>query len=232
MRRLFTFFVLPLLLAGLLRAETARPLAQDEFLAGLVRELQSHFSLEGELSIELLRPWTTPTRVAADWQVRVTEFPTIAASNMLVRCRVTADGQNVGDHTVVLRATLMRDVWSARQPITNGAAFDPTQLEVRRVDLFRDRDALPANVGDASFVFSRSINAGRLLTWRDLTRRPLVRKGDLVEVSATDGRLVLTLKGIALQSGAQGEVVQVRNPDSKKDFSAFVIDENRVQVRF
>ena len=31
---------------------------------------------------------------------------------------------------------------------------------------------------------------------------------------------------------AQGEVVTVRNPESRKDFAALVVAENRVQVRF
>jgi flagella basal body P-ring formation protein FlgA len=234
MTRLLLLLALGLGSGGAARADEplARPLAQEEFLAALAREIQSHFSLEGDLAIELVRPWNTPARVARDWQVTVTEFPTVAASSMLLRCRLTADGQPAGDATVVLRASLQRDVWAARQPLTTGALFDAGLLEVRRLDLFRERDALPATVGDGSFVFSRSVGAGRVLTWRDVARRPLVRKGALVEVSATDGRMVLTLKAVALQNGAQGEAVTVRNPDSKKDFTAFVIDENRVQVRF
>jgi flagellar basal body P-ring formation protein FlgA len=35
-----------------------------------------------------------------------------------------------------------------------------------------------------------------------------------------------------MQNGAQGEAVTVRNLEPRKDFTAFVIDENRVQVRF
>jgi flagella basal body P-ring formation protein FlgA len=63
-------------------------------------------------------------------------------------------------------------------------------------------------------------------------RRPLVKKGDFVEVSAVDGLLVVTMKALALESGAQGETVTVRNPESQKNFSAMVVDENRVRVRF
>jgi len=100
------------------------------------------------------------------------------------------------------------------------------------VDLFRERDALPAAVGDNSFIFARAVNAGRTVTWRDITRRPLVKKGDMVEVSAAEDTLSITMKALALQSGAHGEAVTLRNLESRKDFTAFVIDENRVQVRF
>ena len=233
MRRALQFLALVLVLTGGMRAETSpTPLTQDDFIAAIGRQLQAHFNLDGELTLELLRPWNRPDRVAREWQVFITEYPTVPGSSMLVRCRVSAEGAPAGEHTLMLRAALWREAWGSRHPVQNGATFDPSLLEIRRVDLFRERDALPAVVGDASFIFARSIPAGRLLTWRDITRRPLVRKGEIVEVSATDGRLIITMKGVAMQSGAQGEVVTIRNPDSKKDFSAFVIDENRVQVRF
>jgi flagella basal body P-ring formation protein FlgA len=145
---------------------------------------------------------------------------------------VLADDRTITEGTLVIRASLWRDAWIARQPLANGAGFDAGLLDTRRTDLFRDRDALPAVVGDRTYIFARSVQPGRLLTWRDIARRPLVRKGDLVEVSAAEGPLVVTMKALAMQNGAQGEAVTVRNLDSRKDFTAFVIDENRVQVRF
>jgi len=214
-------------------SDTPVPFALKDFMAAVASELASHFNLEGELQLETLRTWNTPDRVAKQWQVEVTEFPSLPASSMLVRCRVLADGMVIGgESTLVLRAALWRDAWVARQPLNNGATFDPALLETRRVDLFHDRDALPAAVGDRTFVFIRSVQAGRFLTWRDVGRRPLVRKGDMVEVSASEGTLIITLKGLAMQNGAQGEAVTIRNLESRKDFTAFVVDENHVQVRF
>lgn len=217
-----------------LRADeaSATPLTQEHFLNALRQDLASHFNLDGDLQLELIRPWSPPERVASDWRLQITEYPAVPASSMLLRCRILGDGQPLADATLLLRASLWRDAWVARQPLTNGAAFDPSLLETRRVDLLRDRDALPAVVGDRNFIFTRGVQAGRLLTWRDVGRRPLVRKGEVVEVSATDGQLNVVMKALAMQNGAQGEIVTVRNLDSKRDFSAFVIDENRVQVRF
>lgn len=214
------------------RSDTPVPFAQQDLIDTIARELTTHFNLEGELQLEMLRNWNTPDRVAREWQVQISEFPALPTSSMLVRCRVLADGVSTGESTLVLRASHWRDVWFARQPIKNGGAFDVTLLDTRRVDLFRDRDALPSAVGDNSFIFIRSVQPGRFLTWRDVGRRPLVRKGDLVEVSAAEGTLSITLKGLAMQNGAQGEAVTIRNMDSRKDFTAFVVDENRVQVRF
>jgi flagella basal body P-ring formation protein FlgA len=236
---LLQFFATVALLASacLLRAAdvplaSPTPLTREQLLANLARELSSHFNLEGDLQLELVRAWTPPARVTAAWQVQVLEYPTFAASSMIVRARVLADAENVAETTFVLRATLWRDAWAARQPLVVGATFDGAALDTRRVDLFRDRDVLPAAVGDASYIFARAVPAGRLLTWRDISRRPLVKKGELVEVSAADGLLVITMKALAMENGARGDTVTVRNPESRKDFAAMVVDENHVQVRF
>jgi flagella basal body P-ring formation protein FlgA len=210
----------------------AAPLAQDDFAAALARDLAAHFNLEGDLQVELPRSWTPPDRLAQSWQVQLSEYPALPAGAMLVRCRVLADGVSASDGTILLHASLWRDVWLARQPLVNGGIFDPALLDSRRVDVLHEHDVVPASVGDRTFIFTRSVQAGRLLTWRDLARRPLVRKGDLVEVSASEGMLSLSMKGLAMQNAAMGEAVTVRNLDSHKDFTAFVVDENHVQVRF
>lgn len=211
---------------------TAGGLTRDAVLEAARQQVVAHFGLEGELQLEPLRPVTLPARTAQTWDVSVTDFPASPSASMMLRCRLTADGENVGETTLVLRAALWRDAWVSKQPLTSGAGFDPELLEVRRVDALRERDVVPASVGDRSYIFARAVPAGRSLTWRDVARRPLVKKGDLVEVAAVDGPLVVTMKALAMQNGAAGETVTVRNPESRRDFSALVVAENRVQVRF
>jgi flagella basal body P-ring formation protein FlgA len=207
-------------------------LTRDQVIASLTLDLAAHFNLEGDLQLEFLRAWTAPTSSAAVWQLNVIEYPSAIASSMLVRCRLLADSAPVAEPTFVLRASLWRDVWAARQPLAVGEGFTPSSLETRRIDTLRERDVLPASAGDHSYIIARAVPAGRLMTWRDIARRPLVKKGELVDVSAADGLLVVTMKAVAMTNGARGETVTVRNPESRKDFAALVIDENRVQVRF
>lgn len=234
MRSLRLIALLVSLAAALARPAAAEPapLDRERLSAELVRNLSAHFNLEGDLQLEFIRPWSPPSRLAEVWTLEITEYPSVPSSSMLVRCRVLADGFAVAEPTLVVRAALWRDAWVARQPIASGSTFDASLLEVRRVDLLRERGALPAAVGDRSYAMARSVGAGRLLTWHDVARRPLVRKGNLVEVSAVEGQLLITMKALAMENGAQGDTVTVRNPESRKDFAAMVVDENRVQVRF
>ena len=230
MLRIFSIFFF---LAALLRAADApTPLTRETLLASLAQELTAHYNLDGELQLELVRDWAPPARLSPSWRVVVLEFPSVASSSMLVRARIFAGAAVVTETSFVLRASLWRDAWATRQPLTVGGTFDVAVLEVRRVDLFRERDVVPAAVGDRTYIFARAVTSGRLLTWHDIARRPIVKKGDFVEVSASDGALVVTMKALAMENGARGDTVTVRNPESLKNFAAIVVDENRVQVRF
>ncbi len=208
------------------------PFDRETLLVSLSADLMSHFNLDGDLQLELIRPWAPPARTADAWSLEITAYPALPAATMLIRCRILAAGELVTEDSVLIRAALWREGWVTREPVAIGETFDIAALEVRRVDQFRDREVLPASVGDRAYIFTRGVPAGRLLTWRDVMRRPLVRKGDVVEVTASDGPLLVTMKALALQSGAAGDTVTVRNPESRRDFSALVVDENHVKVRF
>jgi flagellar basal body P-ring formation protein FlgA len=210
-------------------AETV--LAPDQLLTAIAHSLQSRFGLVGDLQLDFANPWTPPRRTASVWGVVIVEYPSVAGASMVVRFRLFADSAPAGEETVVLRASLWADAWFAREPLASGAPIDTALIEARRVDSFRMRDAIPTNTPDTEFVLSRSLQAGALLTWHDVGRRPLVKKGDIVEVSASEGLLRVTLKALALQNGALGDVVTVRNPESLKVIPAQVVGENRVEVR-
>jgi flagella basal body P-ring formation protein FlgA len=210
----------------------ATPLAKDAVTAAFTTELSAHFNLEGELHVDLLHAWAPPEHVAHNWKIELSDYPMLPSASMLLHCRIVADGAVVSESLVTVHAELWRDVWVVRQPLNTGSTFDRTMLESRRVDAFRERDVVPSSVGDASFVFLRGVQTGHFLTWHDIGRRPLVRKGDLVDVTASEGALSISMKALAMQNGAQGEAVTVRNLDSRKDFTAIVVDENHVQIRF
>jgi flagella basal body P-ring formation protein FlgA len=222
---------------------TAAPAEESRTLRGvllenLARELAAHFNAEGDLVLEPVRPWSLGGEAAAvatpeRWSIRVVEYPSALSSAILVRVLISDPEGRTEEQTLALRAQLWREAWVARTPIERGAALDPAACDLRRIDSLRDREALSTSIlqpGD--WMFQRSVPAGRLLSWRDVARRALVRKGDVIEVAAVDGPLQITLKAQAMQDGGRGETVRVRNLDSKREFAALVVAPNRAEVRF
>jgi flagella basal body P-ring formation protein FlgA len=158
--------------------------------------------------------------------------PHVLAPQMIVRVRLTVAQRNLGEWNLPVRAQLWSDALVARTPVARGQLLDTTLFDVRRTDFIRDKDAIPAGSDLSNLTIARGVEAGALLSWRDVTRRSLVQRGSRIDVVAADGALSITMKGLAMQSGALGETIVVRNPDSRRDFSAVVIAENQARVSF
>ena len=233
-KNFLTLLIISGFIALRMRAETAPDAAaftQSAMEKILTRGVASHFNLEGDLQVGLERAWVPERAPLAGWTLSILEYPTSASSVMLVRCQLT-DSEGSQESSVLVHASLWRDAWAVKLPIQPGSAFDTSRLEPRRSDMLREHELLPATVGDVGYVFARAVQVGRVLTWHDVSRHQQVRKGDLVEVTAADGELKISMKVLALESGVTGDTITVRNPDSKKDFSALVTEENHVEVQF
>ncbi len=235
-RTVTTFIVACALLAGLVLSSTATARASTEAVAAegraallqnVAAQLSAHFRAEGDLQLESLRPLIAPVGPV---EVDILEYPASLASAMIVRVRVPS--AEPAEQTLVLRAQLLREVWVTRQPLERETSFDGSLLDTRRVDALRERDAIPASEACRDHIFARSVSSGRILTWRDVSRRALVRRGQVIEVAAVDGSLSITMKALAMENGSAGDTVKVRNLDTKKEFNALVVADARAQVRF
>jgi flagella basal body P-ring formation protein FlgA len=210
----------------------AATLTRDELLTTLSRLLTERFQLRGELQLELQRDWAAPTAVPGGFEVIVLEYPARLASTLLLRVKLQTATRSFGEQVLPLHAQLHRDVYVVRTPLVREATFDVSQLDVRRVDVLREREVVAVDDIAGDYTYTTSTSAGRLLTWRDLARRPLVRKGQIIDVAAVDGAMTVTMKAQAMESGAAGESIRIRNLTSQKDFTACVVAEARAQVRF
>jgi len=228
-----TLFLALLLPAGLRAAEPEATLySSDQLLADLTTALTQHFHADGELQLDLIRSWSPPQRSAQHWDFAISEYPGVAASNMLLRIRLKADGVVVDESSFVVHAELLREVWFTRNPIVGNTAFEAALFEARRIDVLRQRDTLAAKDGDDSWVISHDMGADKVLTWHDVARRPMVHRGQVVDVRAAEGQLLLTMKALCMENGARGDLVTVRNLETRKDISAIVTGDQQVQVHF
>ena len=217
-----------LVLASSAPAQEPADAFAEPWLDELEVQLAARFLPEGELTLEWARP--RPAAAATPAALEILSFPTALAPQLVLRVRAAGEGVAV-EHNLIVRAQLWRDGYALREPAAREESVQTNALEVVRFDALRDRDVVTA-AEDLDLVYVRSVPAGRLLTWRDVGRRPLVRRGQMIEVAATDGALTVTLRAIALADGGRGEVVRVRNPDSRKEFSAQVVAEARALVSF
>ena len=209
-------------------------LGADAFVTELERELSTRLSLNGELKLTLAQPWKDLKLPAANFAIAITEAPGNGISGTFTtRVKITSNGATITELQVSLRAQLWQDVWTAASRLERGQALDPSLLSTTRVDSLRERQPpLLTDVDPSTLEVTQTVNASRPLTRRDVIARPLIRKGRVVEVVAQQGQLAITMKALALESGAGGDLIKLRNIESRKEFSGQILNENRVQVHF
>lgn len=231
------------ILAPITHPQTAAPeqknnttiLSEEELTAALAHELKAHLGLEGDLRVFLNQSWHA-VRVPAGqpWKIQILQTPAAGLeSNSFVRFRLDSEGQRIGEWQLPIRAQLLREVWSTVTPIDRGQAVSANQLKKISVDLLRERQAVvPTDADLTSYTAATAITADRLLTWRDLSQREVVRRGQVVEVVASEGGMNITMKGVAMSSGGIGDEIVIRNMDSRRDISARIVSPGTARVTF
>jgi flagella basal body P-ring formation protein FlgA len=221
---------------GLDRAVPADPQSLNgaALIAELEKELGTRLSLNGELKLELASQWQTLKLPIANFVVQLTELPPGGLSRSFgLRFKVISGADNLGPFQVFVRAQLWQEVWVAANRLERGQALDRSQVTPQKVDIFQERQPLiSTDVDPSTLELVSSVPAGRPLGRREAAGRPLIRKGQFVEVVAQHGAMSISMKALALENGAAGDLIRLRNVESRKDFNAQVLNENKVQVRF
>lgn len=117
------------------------------------------------------------------------------------------------------------------RPIARGDVLRESDIAIER----RPRtevlsDAVRDPQGAIGLAARHPIKAGQVIRRADLAKPELVHRNEPVIIVFEQPGLVLTLRGKALDSGAEGDTVNVLNLQSKKTLQAVVSGSNRVIV--
>lgn len=76
----------------------------------------------------------------------------------------------------------------------------------------------------------RALRAGQPVRNRSLEAAMLVRKGDKVRLTLSEGGMAISMEGTALQDGQKGEIISIKNERGGKIISATVSGPGQLQV--
>ena len=220
---------------AVLTANGQSSLVERDVIAALQRELVARYSIEGDLKLSFLQPWKPlPISNAQDWKLVVDLAPNGGlTSTSQVRFQIESGGKTVGDWQLSVRAQIWRPIWFSTRRLDRGEIPDGSICSPKNFDILSEKlSFVPADTDLSVYEMAQTVSQERPLSWRDIALRPLVKKGQLVDVVVAEGALNISMKGISLGNGGAGEMVSVRNIDSRKEFSAKVININTVQVKF
>jgi flagella basal body P-ring formation protein FlgA len=129
------------------------------------------------------------------------------------------------------RAQATVDVVVLARAIERGAVVKDSDIEIERRpraevgrEMLRDRDRV---VGLAA---RDNLQAGRPLRAADLMRPEVVQRNETVTLTFEMPGIMLTVRGKALEAGAEGDVISVSNEQSKRVLQGVVVGPGRVAV--
>lgn len=111
------------------------------------------------------------------------------------------------------------DVLTYSRSVSAGEILQPTDLVWAKAasapaDAPRDADQV---IGLAA---KRPLREGAVVSGRDVSAPQVIRAGETVNVTWSDGYVTLTMQGKAMKAAAQGESFTLQNPTSKKIIEA------------
>ena len=212
----------------------ARSLGEHELLQLLTTVVQKQYVKEaGQLELRLSRPWTATEVPDEEVALKVLDLPTAGvASTFIVRFELeTTSGEHLGPWQAPLQARVWREIWVAGSPLKRGDLLQGADLHRERRDMLLCHEPLAVFAPeDPSLEFFESVQAGSPVYARFLRPRAVVHRGQNLAAMVQDGALMITLKVEALEDGAVGQVIKLRNPMSRRDLHGKVLDEQNVLV--
>jgi len=163
-------------------------------------------------------------------------------SRMLGNCSTTLavveSGRVIDQTTVKIETSVEKLVAVAKRGILRGEILSRDNVNLRK-RRFQD-DQLNQSMGDEIFgrFAARSINTNSEFRISDIQlqnnaapTKPVIKMNDRVTVLHRNNRLNIQLHGaVALQSGKVGEIIRLRNEDSKRVLTGEIISASEVRL--
>jgi flagella basal body P-ring formation protein FlgA len=126
----------------------------------------------------------------------------------------------------------MAPVVVTARPLGRGEVLTQADLATEETDLARLTGGYLIETREAvGLTLKRSVRAGQVLTPGLLQARLVVRRGERVVILAEAAGLEVRMEGEALEDGAEGQLIRVRNRGSKREVEAAVVAPGIVRVR-
>jgi len=190
---------------------------------------------QGKLVLEpsrAMNPVSVPKDTANITIKLITQPYTRPTSFMKAQYTVLADGLTSGTHTSYFKVQLIQPVWIAQKVAQRGKTMGESKLIQKKTDVINLRDVVWSGKPDQTLQFVTTVSAGTVIQERHLRRTPAILRNQTVEAVLEHKTLEIRLRAIALEDGAPGDVIRLRNSSSSKEIRGKVINNREVKVNY
>lgn len=155
-----------------------------------------------------------------------------ATGRMTVRVECH-DEHNTWTRYVQANVRVFTPVVVSTRVLQRGDIVSAIDMEMQELDLSAIRQTALRDMNHANGMqVRRTVPAGTPLTAEMLTPAMLIERGDTVMITAERGSIRIRQQGIAMQNGAKGSRINIRNSSSDRVVQAVVTGPGQASVNF
>jgi len=225
----FTLFIAVFMSVNV-SASSNNTLAHDELLKDVISYVEQEFNPDENKNLRVIaHPLDSRIQVR---ECDKTLIFNVAKSRSLSRqfpVKVTCSSENKPWKVYVqVSISEMIETLVTSQSIAKGVTVDVDMVEIELVDAYRVRDRsstdLTAIIGGRAL---KNIQRGYQIGQNDVC---LVCKGDDVSIIAKNNNMMIKTSGTAIESGAKGESIKVKNNSSNRIVKGIIGDLREIYV--
>lgn len=186
----------------------------------------------GVADLTITRPWTAIEVPDTGLHLKILEMPSFLGSGQfIVRFSLSTDSQQIGTWQTAVQLKVWREIWVAASALKRGDALDKADLVFRRTDVLALREVvteLPTPLQE--YELADYLAPGAAVTSKALKRKSVMRRGQTVDAVARNGAMTVTMRVEVMEEGAPGQLIRIRNPQSRRELRARVQDESTVII--
>jgi flagella basal body P-ring formation protein FlgA len=149
-----------------------------------------------------------------------------------VTVQVLIDGQEVAAVPLTFRLLRRAPVVVATRDLPTGTVLTSDDVRVEQRPAIAGRLVVSDTAMAVGQQASMPIKGGTVLTASQLKPAVLIKRGMRIRLVCKGPTFIATATGEALQDGAAGQMVRVRNLSSLRELTGLVIDEQTAEVAF
>jgi flagella basal body P-ring formation protein FlgA len=210
-----------------------RQLCEAEVVEMLRAPLQRDYvGARGTLELHFSRPWQPIDVPDEPVSLQLTYVPTAGVlPSLMADFELWCGKERIGSWQAPLQARVWREIPVAHSTVVRGQLLREADITLERRDvLAQHEDCIPFPVTDKSLEAAANIQAGTPVSSRLTRARAVLRRGQLVEAVFQDGPMTISLKVEALEEGALGQTVRVRNPKTRRELYGKIQTEDLVLI--
>jgi len=208
---------------------------QQDVLDAATAALEALLAVEGG-DVELTAPLrirhfkAPPGRVSQDLSARVRGNRT-ALTSAVVDVEVLVDGEVFKKIPLRYKLQRFQNVLKTTGPVRKDEAIGPQNITVVREPMTQATNMFLNDMKQvAGMCAKRDLRANQLLTLGDTAPPALIRRGEVVTVVLTHGRVKVTAKAIANEDAPLGGRIQMTNRNSRTQLTGVVYGRGLVVV--